>query len=562
MVLKPLRLWPGIILIFVQWLFRFGLIAIIPEEVMLGIMGELFTALAILVWWAFFSRASLFERWGGIALILISLAVTQQVVHESMKLMPFITYIIPVLCLAFVLWAAFGYRLSVMPRRVTMVITVIGACGIWAFVRTSGVTGEFQSQFTWRWAETAEERLIEETGNEPEMFTAIPVLTDTDAVWPGFRGPDRDGIVHDIKIETNWSVSPPVELWRRLIGPGWSSFAVKGALLYTQEQRGDEELVSCYNLGTGEPVWRHSNAVRFWESNSGAGPRGTPTLGDSLVYTVGATGILNVLHARDGSVKWVRNIGIDTNTKVPTWGISSSPLLLDDVVIVAAAGSLIAYDLATGQPRWFTTAGGDCYSSPHLATIDGVRQVLLLNDAGASAVAPSDGTLLWEHPWEGHPIVQPTLISGSDLLISVDETNGIRRINITRDFDKWNVSERWTSARIKPYFNDSVIHKGFAFGFDGRSLACVDIKDGERRWKGGRYGRGQILLLTDQDLLLILSEKGSLALVQAVPDQFTEIAQFQAIKGKTWNHPVLVNDILVVRNGREMAAFRLKRTDS
>ena len=144
----------------------------------------------------------------------------------------------------------------------------------------------------------------------------------------------------------------------------------------------------------------------------------------------------------------------------------------------------------------------------------------------------------------------------------MDETNGIRRINITRDFDKWNVSERWTSARIKPYFNDSVIHKGFAFGFDGRSLACVDIKDGERRWKGGRYGRGQILLLTDQDLLLILSEKGSLALVQAVPDQFTEIAQFQAIKGKTWNHPVLVNDILVVRNGREMAAFRLKRTDS
>ena len=382
-----------------------------------------------------------------------------------------------------------------------------------------------------------------------------------DADWAGFRGPARDGIVRGVQIDTDWSQKPPLALWRRPIGPGWSSFAVHGNLLYTQEQRGDDEIVACYNLTTGEPVWRHRDAARFWESNAGAGPRATPTLSGGRVYTFGATGILNALDARSGSVIWSRNAASDTKRKVPGWGFASSPLVVGHVVIVAAAGTLAAYDVVTGDPRWFGPTGGFGYSSPHLSTIDGVAQVLLLNGEGAISVGPSDGTLLWKHAWRCDSIVQPAVTADGDVLIGsgsgISTEVGMRRIAVVREPGGWIVKERWTSTGLKPYYNDFVVHEGHAFGFDGSILACIDLEDGKRKWKGGRYGHGQLVLLPDQDLLVVLSEEGELALVKAAPDQFTELARFPAIEGKTWNHPVLVGDVLLVRNGEEMAAFRL-----
>jgi outer membrane protein assembly factor BamB len=232
-------------------------------------------------------------------------------------------------------------------------------------------------------------------------------------------------------------------------------------------------------------------------------------------------------------------------------------LVVDDVVVVAATGKLVAYDLATGNPRWFGPDGGDSYSSPHLLTIDGVKQILLMSGIGATSIAPADGKLIWEYPWPRETrIVQPALTDDGDVLISAGGRKGMRRIAVGLGAEGWKIEERWTSSRLRPDFNDFVVHKGHAFGFEGPSLACIDIEDGKRKWKGGRYG-GQLLLLADQDLLLVLSEKGELALVRAAPDQFTELARFPAIEGKTWNHPVLVGDVLLVRNAQEMVAFRL-----
>ncbi len=570
MLKKPLRLWPGIAAAVLLALAWFVVPFVNPEWILYGMLGSALGVLATLVWWLFLSRAPWLERLGAIVLIVVALFATSRIIHVSIAggamgfLFPVLA--VPVLSLALVAAVVASRRLSVGTRRATIAAAILLVCGAFLLVRTAGLTGYADSDWHWRWSKTPEERLLAQ-GDEPPALVTAPTnsaalpAARVGADWPGFRGSNRDGSIRGTQIKTDWTAAPPVELWRRPVGPGWSSFAVHGDLLYTQEQRGNDEIVACYNLTTGRPVWRHRDAARFWESNAGAGPRGTPTLSNGRVYTLGATGLVNALDAANGSVVWSRNAAADTKKKIPGWGFASSPLVVGDVVIVATAGALVAYNLATGEPRWFgPDGGGGGYSSPHLATIQGVQQVLFLNGTGAISVSPIDGKLLWQHPLSGNTrIVQPALTADGDVLVHDGEGNGMHRIALANGPGGWTVAERWESFGVNPYFSDFVVHKGHAYGFTGSSVACIDLNDGERKWKGGGYGNGQLVLLPDQDVLLVLSEEGELALVKATPDQFTELARFPAIKGKTWNHPVVAGDVLLVRNGEEMAAFRLSR---
>jgi outer membrane protein assembly factor BamB len=565
---KQLRLWPGVVAAVLLCLVRYVLPILVPGTGIFAVLGGLVCALAIVLWWVFFSRARWFERLGAVMLMIAAMAGTSRIVDPSiatgMMGMMLLIYAVPTLSLAFVAWAVVTRRLSGGLRRVTMVVTILLACGVWALLRTNGVSGGTGSDLAWRWAKTSEQRLLAQGADEPAVVaTALatqPAAVEKGAEWPGFRGPNRDGIIPGVRIATDWSASPPVKLWKRPVGPGWSSFAVRGDLLYTQEQRGSDEVVACYNATTGQPVWKHRDAARFWESNAGPGPRGTPTLGNGRVYTFGATGILNVLDAANGAVVWSRNAATDTGKKIPQWGFASSPLVVGDAVIVAVAGRLAGYDLATGKPRWLGPDGGGSYSSPHFLTVGGVPQVVLVSDAGATSVAPADGSVLWKHAWPGFAILQPALTADGGVLIATSMAGGglgTRLLAVAHGSGGWTAEERWTSIGMKPYFNDFVVHNRHAFGFDGDILVCIDMKDGKRQWKGGRYGNGQLVLLSDQDLLLVLTEEGELALVGATADKFRELARVPAIEGKTWNHPVLAGNVLLVRNGEEMAAFRL-----
>ena len=616
----PLRLWPGVAAALLLISLRWFLPAVAPDDFevlgmsagFLSVVGALFCAAAVVVWWLFFSRASWRDRLGALAVMALAIVAVRPLTHISiqngmMGMMFFIWAVPATLSLAFVGWAIVTRQWAARPRRAAMVTAIVVGSGAWTLARTDGISSG-GVELEWRWTPTAEERLLASEPAAPPLSLPTPVTasaptpppaveaaaaiehTDTsevsaapppehDAVedapgdvdvaddawverveWSGFRGDERNGVVRGVTIDTGWSTSPPIEMWRRPIGPGWSSFAVGGDLLYTQEQRGDDELVASYRVSTGEPVWQHRDAVRFWESNGGAGPRATPTLHGGRVYAFGATGLLNALDAATGRRIWSRDVATDTGRRVPDWGFASSPLVIDDVVIVAASGTLAAYDLETGAPRWQGPSYGGSYSSPHRAVIEGVVHVVLLGGPGAIAVAPDTGAVLWEHTWSPGSIVQPAVLHDGDLLINtLTATGGMgtRRLRLTETSGEWRIEERWTSRGLKPYFNDFVVHKGHAYGFDGNILSSIDLEDGERRWKGGRYGNGQMVLLADQDLLLVLSEDGELVLVSATPDRHTEIARFPALDAKTWNHPVLVGDTLLVRNGEEMASFRL-----
>lgn len=556
-----LRLWPGIVLLVLQWLIRFGVPAVMPEQFGPAMLGGLAIGLLIILWWAFFSRIPHLERWSGLLLVAAAMFLTPYVLDPSiatgMMGMMFYLSVVPLLCLGLVVWAVWGHPIvAALPRRLALVACIALACGFWSVVRTDGIAGSGLSDLAWRWSPTAEDLMLATDASQPA--NAQPII-DKGPAWRSFRGTQRDGIVRGVQVNTGWDTAPPEELWRQAVGPGWSSFAVLGNVFYTQEQRGEEEAVTCYAASSGDVVWRHTDPVRFWESNAGAGPRGTPTLHGGRLYSLGATGVVNALDALTGERFWSRDGAADTETEVPMWGYSSSPLVVGDLVIVALSGDLVAYDAASGEPRWFgpETSDGESYSSPHLFTLDGVSQIVLIHGAGVSGVDPADGSLLWSHDWPGYPIVQPAVTADGDLLISVTDKSGVRRLSATQGSDGWQVEEVWTTLGLKPYFNDFVVHKGHAYGFDGRILASISLEDGERQWKGGRYGNGQLILLAEQDLLLILSEKGEVALVSATPDQFTEVARVPAIEGKTWNHPVLVNDLLLVRNGEEMVGFRV-----
>jgi outer membrane protein assembly factor BamB len=568
------RLWPGVIASILLLMIAYVAPAVNSDWSIVGLLGGLGCAILIFLWWLLFSRVTWLERLAVVLLIIAALLVTSRFIHisiaEGAQGMLFPLMAVPGVAVALVVSAVIAQSLTRGSRLVVMTVLIGLASGAWTLARTGGATGGFVQELHWRWTPTPEDLLLAKVGNQPsrlapsaESSSTSPAV-ETPAEWPGFRGPHRDGIIPAVRIETDWTKSPPVQLWRRAIGPGWSSFAVQGDRVYTQEQRGEEEIVSCYDLKTGEPVWMHSDAARFWEPAGGAGPRGTPTLSRGRVFTMGATGIINALDAASGAVVWSHNAATDTEAKSPGWGFCGSPLVVDDLVIVAASGRLAAYDFEKGNLLWKGPTGvGGGYSSPHFLTIAGVPQVLLMTSAGAISVSATDGGLLWKNESPtGSRIIQPTLVSETEFVMSSGDEGmggaGVRRVAIKFVQDEWGSTEVWNSRGLKPNFNDLVMHRGHAYGFDGRIMSCIDLADGQRKWKGGRYGNGQLVLLPEQDLLLVLAEDGRLALVSASPDKFTEVTSLPALEGKTWNHPVLVGDTLLVRNSQEMAAYRLK----
>ena len=434
-------------------------------------------------------------------------------------------------------------------------LIAVATVALCVFLSTSlfqfkGFSGDLTPIFEWRWQEKPT------TFRQDSGSTSNTEMSAMD--YPQFLGQHRNGVVSGIKLNLDWDTHPPKLVWRQPIGAGWSGFAVVGNSAITQEQEDDWEKVVCYELHTGELKWSHQDSARYNIPPAGLGPRATPTISGNRVYTVGSTGILNCLDFETGEQLWTTNIFEENEVDAPPWGVSISPLVLGELVIVSAGGA-VAYHSDTGEIVWtgYRTQSG--YSSPIFTTLVGTEQIVLFNQGLITAHDPLSGQLLWKQPWSpirAECVAQPVPLADDKLLVSTGYGVGAKLYHISRNpAGEFNVSVVWETINLKAKFTNIVYYKGYLYGLDDGIFACINPADGTRQWKRGRYGHGQTLLISD--VLLVLTESGEVVLVEPDPESHREHARFAALKGRTWNTAALAGRYLLVRNDREAACYQL-----
>jgi len=563
----PVRVWPALVIlaaVAAAWIVP----PLVAPRTMFHFMAwfaaPILGTVAAMIWWTFAARVRGPFRWLVPALVIVPALALALTLHKGNEIVVAIFGLMAVL-VVWVGWVTLSIPFPAEVRKVGLVAGLVAVWSVGSAVAVDGMGGDMQPDFRWRWQPSAEEQFAAERKAAPAPVTDAKPVEVGPGDWPGFRGAGRDGLVTGVKLDPDWAARPPELLWKHRVGPGWGSVAVAGGKLFTQEQRGDEEAVVCYDAATGVEVWEYKSPGRFTETIAGPGPRATPTIHGGKVYTQGATGKLARLDAATGKPEWVRDMVADGGVLAP-WGFAGSPLVTDGVVIVYANGGagkgVIAYRADGGEVAWAAGKGKHGYSSPHPATFGGVPQVLMLSDFGLESFRPADGAKLWEHAWtipEVNRSTQPAVLSDTDVVIGtgVGNDQGVRRLRVTKAGDGWDVKQVWGTRGMNPYFNDAVVVGKHYYGFDGDRFAGVDLENGKQVWKETSYGHGQVLGLPDQGLMIVQDVKGRVVLVRADAADLDELAKVPALAGKTWNHPVVAHGRLYVRNGQEMACFRL-----
>jgi outer membrane protein assembly factor BamB len=404
--------------------------------------------------------------------------------------------------------------------------------------------------------------IAEPAASAPVKAESVAAPPAGSTYWADFMGPDRLGHYDQKPILTAWPAGGLQQVWKQPVGGGYASFTVANGLAFTIEQRRGNEVVAAYDVRTGRERWTHSWKALFEEFAGGPGPRATPVWDDGRIYAQGATGELRCLESATGKLIWNKNILADNGAANLRWGMSASPLVADGKVIVTPGGghgnSVVAYDKLTGKRVWGSLDDKAAYASPTVATVGGRRQLLVMTAKRAVGLTADDGKLLWEYPWVTMNDVnaaQPIAVAANRVYLSSGYGHGATVLELTPQDEGFQTRVVWANTRMKNMFSSAVLYQGYLYGLDEEILACVDVETGELKWKGGRYGHGQLLLASGH--LVVLTEEGDIVLVRAAPDKLQEVARFNALSGKTWNIPAISDGVLLVRNEVEMAAFRI-----
>jgi outer membrane protein assembly factor BamB len=465
---------------------------------------------------------------------------------------------------------AYGFvrsELVARPVLTLLLIVVVGVGGAVACIRSVDLTGDLRPVPVFRWQSDPQAQLqalpaADASADLPPLDLSVEEGLD----FPRYRGSQANGVVLQDRILANdWQKQPPEVLWRRPCGGGFSGFAVAGNGLVTLEQRRDQEVVVCYDRATGVERWTYAYEAHFRDP-TGNGPRATPTIADGAVFSLGAEGDLVCLEANTGQKRWHVNILMDCRAKRPTWGVTGSPLVWGDRVIVHpgidpannAQMAVAAYDVRTGQRLWAKGQHGASYSSPMRATLAGQEGVLLFDAGGLTLLSPEEGREYWRHEWKTFQdmnIIQPLLLDHDKVLISSEAANGAALIRVVRDGDTFSTEVIWQNRNLVAKYANPVALGRTIYGLSNGTLVALDGDTGERLWRGRHYGHGQLLAVNGH--LLVLGEQGQLALVSGDRRSFRELARLPVLEGRTWNTPALAAAQLFVRNDKEMVALRL-----
>lgn len=406
------------------------------------------------------------------------------------------------------------------------------------------------------------------------------LLKTTRFDFPQFLGPNRRTFTNSVTLDRNWTAKPPSLVWRQPVGAGWSAFSVVNGYAVTLEQKGDDETVVCYRVATGKPIWTYSIKARYenpkWRE-SGIGPRSTPTIENGKVYSLSATGRLLCLNGVDGKLLWGKDLpkefGMtpEQDLEAIPFGHANSPLVEGDLVVVPIGGpkngrlvSLAAFNKRTGEKVWESGTRHLSQSSPSSAMLAGVNQILIVNENTISGHDAATGQVLWEQAWSG--ITRgPTNVSQAmpappnRFFVSRGYGDGAALYEIVPAAADglFSTKEIWKSNRVmRTRFTNVAIKDGYVYGLSDGILECIDLETGERVWKQGRYGHGQILLVGES--LLVMTESGEIVLVDASPGGSGQVfGRFQALEGICWNNIALYGPFLLVRNASEAACYRL-----
>jgi outer membrane protein assembly factor BamB len=494
-----------------------------------------------------------------LALTGAAIAVVRLLPELERNLKNWATAVLTLLGLALVLtWFLLLSRFTWKVRLLGALAVAAVVFGVKASVRRDGtMDGTGLPRLAWRWSPKPVREPLSTVSGSAEV-TPAPGARDV----PDFFGPQRDGVVRDAGLLPDWKSQPPKELWRQGVGAGWSAFAVVGGRAVTQEQRGEEEAVTCYELLSGRLLWMHTHQARFEEWQGGPGPRATPVIRDGRVYAIGGTGILDCLELETGREVWSRDVLKEFKMGNITWGISGSPLVFDDTVVVTGGRgghALLAFRASSGEPLWQAAKDDASYVSPSLVTLLGRRLVLSVNAKLVTAHVPETGAEVLSYSWaEGIPAKgsQPVIIGDNRIFLSAGYHAGCALLEVTAAEDgKLAAAKVWENLKMKTQFNSVALRDGHVYGLDDNKLACLDIASGERLWKEGRFGSGQSLLV--DDLVIVQSEPGDVVLCAVSPERYKEVGRIPALNSKTWNHPLLAGRYLLVRNDREAVCYEL-----